>query len=88
MKAFGEAVQALRGAFELLQKLQKCRDNLGPPKTHVLQAAVTLGKSCEALDTLEAIENCIDRSSTTLKLHSSVQVGYISSQVWNTSTCQ
>uniref|UniRef100_A0A7I4EG59 DNA mismatch repair proteins mutS family domain-containing protein n=1 Tax=Physcomitrium patens TaxID=3218 RepID=A0A7I4EG59_PHYPA len=70
MKTFGEAVQALRGGFELLEKLQSCRDGLGPPKARLLEAAMSLGDGNAALDTLEAIDSCIDRSSSAIKLYS------------------
>lgn len=73
MKTFGEAVQALRGAFELLEKLQSCADGLGPPKAHILQAAMALGNRSAALDTLEAIDSCIDRSPGAVRLHSQVR---------------
>lgn len=72
MKTFGEAVLALRGAFELLAKLKSCEDRLGPPKAHILQAAMALGDRSAALDTLEAIDSCIDRSPGAISLHSQV----------------
>lgn len=72
MKIFGEAVLALRGAFELLAKLQSCEDRLGPPKAHILQSAIALGERSAALDTLEAIDSCIDRSPGGISLHSQV----------------
>ena len=73
MKFFGESVQALRGAFELLKKLGSCADGLGPPKAHILQAAMALGNRSASLDTLEAIDSCIDRSSGAIRLHSQVR---------------
>jgi hypothetical protein len=66
----GEAVQALRKAFESLEKLQSCADGLGPPKAHILQA---LGDESAALDILEAIDSCRDRSSGAIRLHSQVR---------------
>lgn len=72
MKTFGEAVLAVRGAFELLAKLHSCEDRLGPPKSHILQAAMALGDRSVALDTLEAIDCCIDRSPGAISLHSLV----------------
>ena len=77
MKTFGEAVQALRGAFELLEKLQLCRDGLGPPKAHILQAAMALGNKSAALDALEAIDSCIDRTSGAIRLHSQVRSSFL-----------
>lgn len=69
MKTFGEAVLAVRGAFELLEKQKSYEDRLGPPKAHILQAAIALCDNKAALDTLEAIDSCIDRSPGTISLH-------------------
>jgi hypothetical protein len=77
LKTFCEALQGMRSAINLLCWLQSCKDG-GPPTAHILQVAMALGDRSPALDTLEDIETCIDRSGKVPRLRTPKQVHGIS----------
>ncbi|KAH8956231.1 hypothetical protein BDL97_07G029800 [Sphagnum fallax] len=72
LKTFCEALQGMHSAIDLLCWLQSCKDG-GPPTAHILQVAMALGDRSPALDTLEDIETCIDRSSKVPRLRTPKQ---------------
>jgi hypothetical protein len=63
----------MRSAIELLWGLQSCKDG-GPPTARLLQVAMAIGDDSPALDALENIETCIDRSGKVPRLFTTKQV--------------
>lgn len=82
LKTFCEALQGMHSAIDLLCWLQSCKDG-GPPTAHILQVAMALGDRSPALDTLEDIETCIDRSGKVPRLRTPKQVHGISFMTYN-----